>query len=188
MARGILLTASTFSLMLFAGCAMHEIYGDHALPESERALIDGYSRYQVLYFEDLQIVSVDGRREGGHTGWPYASSVSVQAGRHWIQVLILRNSTNIAMCAFEWMFEAKHNYKLQQVNHGQFLLAHPSSPRFPASVSMVVTGPSNPPQQLRARAECGKATHCRQTSECPPRYTCEMDTSFEFGICNSHDR
>lgn len=188
MSRTILLTASIFTLVVSAGCATHEIYDDRALPETERAFIEGYSRYQLLYFENLEIVSVDGRREGGQTGWPYASSVSVRSGRHWLQLLILRNSRDIAMCAFEWTFEPKHHYKLQRVNHEQFLLAHPSAPRFPASISMVVTTDSKPPQQLNARAECGKAANCRQAADCPSHYSCEIEAGYEFGTCNSHDR
>lgn len=166
---------------------MHETYGDPALPESQRAVIEGYSRYQLLYFEDLQIVSVDGKRDGGQTGWPYASSVSVPSGAHWLQLLILRNNSDIAMCAFEWTFEVKHHYKLQ-LEHEQLLLAHPSSPRFLASVSMVVTGLSAPAQNMSARAECGKAANCRQTSDCPSQYDCEMDAGYEFGTCRSHHR
>lgn len=167
---------------------MHESYGDHALPEAERADIEGYWRYQLLYFEELQIVSVDGKREGGQGGLAYASSVSVPAGRHWLQLLILRNNSDIAMCAFEWTFEARHHYKLHRIDHGQVLLAHPLSERFPASISMVVTDSSKPDQRLSARAECGKATHCREPSDCPARYACQMQAGYEFGTCQSHAR
>ena len=176
------------TLTPLAGCAMHETYGDRALPEAERAVIEGYSRYRLLYFEDLQIVSVDGKREGGQRGWPYASSVGVPSGKHWLQILILRNSTDIVMCAFEWTFEAKHHYKLQRLDHDAGLLAHPSSPRFPASISMDVAALSMPAQRLRARAECGKAAHCRQPSDCPARYACQMHAGFEFGTCQSPAR
>ena len=173
------------TLAFLAGCAVHEIYGDRALTEAERAVIDGYSRYQILYFEDLQIVSVDGKRDGGQRGWPYASSVSVPSGRHWLQLLISRNSSDIAMCAFEATFEAKHHYRLQRVEHEQFLLAHPSSPRFPAAISMLVSVPAAPAQHLKARAECGQAANCRLASDCASHQGCQMDAGFEFGTCKS---
>ena len=146
---------SLFILLLSAGCATRDTLGDPALPASERATIEGYSRYEFLYFEDLQIVSVDGRREGARAGWPYASSASVPAGTHRIRLVIMRNSRDIALCGFEWTFEAGHRYKLQRLRHDQFLLAHPAVPRFPASVEMVVTGPSGSPRSESALAECG---------------------------------
>lgn len=187
MSRMILATLIAWALL--AGCATQEIYGDRALSEAERAVIEGYSsRYKFLYFEDLQIVSVDGRREGDRSGWPYASSVSVPAGRHWLQVLILRNSTDIVMCAFESTFEAGHRYKLQRLDHEQFLLAHPSSPRFPASISMRVTSLSGSDRRLNARAECGKSASCRQGSDCPSRFDCQVEAGFEFGTCTPGNR
>jgi hypothetical protein len=185
LSRTILSTGIMYTLMSLVGCAMHETYGDRALPEAERAEIEGYWRYQLLYFEELQIVSVDGTREGGQNALAYASSVSVPAGRHWLQLAILRNNSDIAMCAFEWRFEAKHHYKLHRVDHEQALLAHPLSPRFPASISMDVTSPSIPAQRLHARAECGKAAHCRQSSDCPAQHACQMHVGFEFGTCES---
>lgn len=142
--------------LLCAGCATHDTLGDPALPAAERATIEGYSRYELLYFEDLQIVSIDGRREGARAGWPYASSASVPAGTHRIRFVVMRNSRDIALCGFEWTFEAGHRYKLQRLRHDQALLAHPSVPRFPASVEMVVTGPSGPARRESAAAECGR--------------------------------
>lgn len=186
--RTIVPAVAVCTLTSLAGCAMHETYGDRTLPEEERAVIEGYARYLLLYFEDLQIVSVDGKLEGGENRWAYASSVSLPAGRHWLQISILRNNSSIAMCAFEWTFEAKHHYKLRRVDHEQVLLAHPSSPRFPASISMNVTSPSMPTQRLRVRAECGKAAHCRQTSDCAAGYACQMHAGFEFGTCELHAR
>lgn len=157
--KTIMSAVTMCALTSLAGCAIHETYGDRALPEEERAVIEGYARYLLLYFEDLQIVSVDGELKGGESRWAHASSVSVPAGRHWLQISILRNNSDIAMCAFEWTFEARHHYKLHRVDHEQALLAHPSSPRFPASISMDVTSPSMPTQRLHVRAECGKAAH-----------------------------
>ena len=186
MSRAIFVMVIMCVLTFSAGCAMHETYGDRALPQAERAVIEGYSRYLFLYFEDLQIVSVDGKRVGGP--WADASSVSVPSGKHWLQFLILRNNTSIASCAFEWSFEAEHHYKLQHLEHEQTLLAHPTSPRFPASISMIVSAPFRPAQSVSARAECGKGPHCRSTSDCPPDRSCEMDAGFEFGTCKHDDR
>lgn len=186
MSRAIFVTVIMCVLTISAGCAMHETYGDRALPQAERAVIEGYSRYLLLYFEDLQIVSVDGKRVGG--AWADASSVSVPSGKHWLQFLILRNNKSIASCAFEWSFDAEHHYKLQHLEHEQTLLAHPTSPRFPASISMIVSAPSRPAQSVRARAECGKEPHCRSTSDCPPDRSCEMDAGFEFGTCKPAER
>jgi hypothetical protein len=142
------------ALAALGGCATHETYGDRALPEAQRAVIEGYSRYLLLYFEDLQIVSVDGGREGGQRGWPYASSVSVPSGTHRVQFLILRNSRDIALCSFEWTFEAGRRYELAHLDHEAGLLAHPMTPRYPATISMDMSAPSMPTQRLRAPAEC----------------------------------
>lgn len=183
MSRVIVLMVSMLTSL--AGCATHETYGNPALGEAERAVIEGYSwRYRLLYFEDLEIVSVDGKREGGPRGWPYASSVSVPSGRHWLQLLVLRNDRDIAMCAFEWTFEAGHRYRLRGIDHEQLLLAHPAAPRFPAAIPMsVTTAVSESPHEFTAPAECGKAAHCRQASDCPSSHECRMDENFRFGTC-----
>jgi hypothetical protein len=162
---------------------MHETYGDREIPESELAVVEGYWRYKFLFDEELHIVSVDGKLEGGERGWPYAYSISLPSGGHWLQLAILRNSSDIARCAFEWTFEAQHRYKLQRLNHDQFLLAHPSSSRFAASIAMVVTAPAKPVAHLSVPAVCGKEAMCRQNSDCPVQHSCEMDADFEFGTC-----
>jgi len=166
-----------------AGCVMHETYGNNTLPESELAVVEGYWHYRFLYDEELHIASVDGKREGGKSGWPYAYSVSLPAGQHWLQLAILRNSGEIARCAFEWSFESRHRYKLQRLEHGQLLLAQPLSSPFTASLSMVVTAPSNPVRHLELPAVCGKQALCRQHGDCAPQHTCQMNPGFAFGIC-----
>lgn len=181
MLRRMLSTVIMSALTSLVGCATHETYGDRALPEAERAIIEGYTRFLFLYFEDLQIVSVDGNLVGGQ--WADASSVSVPRGTHWIQFSILRDNRQIAMCAFDWAFEAGYHYKLQHLHHQQALLAHPTSPRFTAAISMDIGTPSQPSQRLTARAECGKARHCRRASDCPSDRSCERATGFEFGTC-----
>jgi hypothetical protein len=184
--RIITTTLGIWMLVFPAGCVMHENYGNHALTESERAVVEGYWHYRFLYDEELHIASVDGKREGGRSGWPYAYSVSLPSGRHWLQLAILRNGGEIARCAFEWTFEGQHRYKLQRLDHDQFLLAHPSSLMFSASLSMVATAPSNSAQHLDVSAVCGKAAMCRQASDCAPNYSCQMSPGFAFGICRPH--
>ena len=188
MSRVIAATLGLWMHAFITGCVMHETYGNHALPESELAVVEGYWHYQVLYDEELHIASVDGMREGERSGWPYAYSVSLPSGRHWLQLAILRNSGEIARCAFEWTFESQHRYKLQRLDHDEPLLAHPSSSPFPASLSMVVTTPSNSVQSLKVPAVCGKEAMCRQNSDCAPQYSCQMRPDFAFGICKSSDR
>lgn len=181
--RVIAATAGVCMLALLAGCVMLETYGDRAVGESERAVVEGYWRYQFLYDEELHVVSVDGTREGGKSGWPCAFSVSVPSGAHWLQLAILRNSGEIARCAIEWRFEARHRYKLQRLRHDQFLLAHPTSSPFPASISMVVTAPSGAASHVDVPATCGKEAMCRRDSDCAPRSACQMNAGFAFGIC-----
>jgi hypothetical protein len=188
MLRVISATVRVCTLSLLAGCVGLETYGDHALSESELAVVEGYWRYQFLYDEELHIVSVDGKREGGKSGWPYAYSVSLPPGTHWLQLAILRNSRDIAMCAFEWTFEAQHRYKLQRPHHEQFLLAHPSSSLFAASISIAAAAPARPVQHSSAPAVCGTGPLCRQNSDCSPNYSCQFDAGFEFGTCKPLDR
>jgi hypothetical protein len=186
--RTIFATAGACILALLAGCVMHETYSDHSVPERELAVVEGYWRYQFLYDEELHIVSLDGKREGGKSGWPYAYSVSLPPGKHWLQFAILRNSNEIAMCAFDWTFEAQHRYKLRRLNHGQFLLAHPASSLFAASVSIEVTAPAKPVQNLSAPTVCGKGPMCRQNTDCSLNHSCQLDASFDFGTCKLRDR
>lgn len=188
MTRAVLATAGVCLLGFVSGCVMHETYGDHALPEGELAVVEGHWRYRFLHDEELHIASVDGKRDGGRSGWPYAYSVSLPPGKHWLQLAILRNSGAIAMCAFEWTFEARHHYKLQRLHHGQVLLAHPTSSPFAASISMEVAAPAKPVRELTASATCGKGTMCRQGSDCSPNHACQPDASFAFGTCKPRDR
>ncbi len=182
MPRAILTVVAVCVLSVVAGCVMHETYGDHALPESELAVVKGYWHYRLLYDEELHIVSVDGKRTGGKSGWPYAYSISLPPGRHWLQIAILRNSSDITRCAFDGTFEAQHCYKLQRLNHNQFLLAHPSSPRFAATIAMDITAPTKEVRHTSVPAVCGKGSFCRDDSDCPALYFC-LDTGFEFGTC-----
>ena len=156
MSRMIFTAVGVCMLAFPAGCVMHEIYGGNAVPESELAFVEGYWHFRVLYDEELHIVSVDGKREGESSGWPYAYSVSLPSGKHWLQLAILRNSGVVAWCAFELTFEAQHRYKLERLDHDQFLLAHPVSSPFAASISMAVTAPGQPVQHLSAPAVCGR--------------------------------
>ncbi|MFU2486308.1 hypothetical protein [Thauera sp. WH-1] len=170
-------------LSLLTGCVMLENYGDDALPESERAIVEGYWHYRFIYDEELHIASVDGRREGGRSGWPYAYSVSLPSGQHWLQIAILRNSGAIAGCAFAWTFEAGHHYKLQRLRHDQFLLAHPATERFRATLDVVVTAPDGVAQPVSVPAVCGKRLMCRGDADCPAGQSCLIDAEFEFGAC-----
>ena len=162
---------------------MHETYGDHAAPGNERASVVGYWHYRLLYDEEMHVASVDGRREEGKGGWPYAYSVSLPSGTHWLQLVVLRNSGEIARCAFEWTFEARHRYKLQRLDHDQFLLAHPSSSPFRARISMVVTTPSGSARDVQVPAVCAKEAMCRQSSDCASPRSCQMHAGFAFGVC-----
>lgn len=181
MLRTRLSAAIICALMLLTGCATHETFGDRSLPQGERAVIEGYWRYVLLYFEESQIVSIDGELVGGP--FAYASSLSVPAGKHWLQFMVLRNNRAITTCAFEWIFEAGYHYKLHQLRHEQALLAHPTSSRFQASIVMDISGPAGTAQRLSARAECGPAAHCLRTADCPPNRSCQTDTGFAFGVC-----
>lgn len=165
------------------GCVMHETYGSPGLPESDLAVVEGYWHYRVLYDEELHIASVDGEREDGKSGWPFAYSVSVPPGRHWLQLAIMRNSREIARCAFEGTFESQHRYKVQRLEHDRLLLAHASPSPFPASLSLVVTTPSGSAESVMVPAVCGKEAMCRKDTDCAPQYTCQISPDFAFGAC-----
>ena len=188
MLRIISATSGVCALSFLAGCVVHETYGDHALPEGELAVVEGYWRYQFLYDEELHIVSVDGKPAGGRIGWPYAYSVSLPPGLHWLQIAILRNGGDVAKCAFEWTFEARHRYKLKRLHHDQALLAHPLSSPFAASISIAAAAPARPDQFSSAPAVCSTGPVCRQNSDCSPNHSCQFDAGFEFGTCKPLDR
>ena len=173
--------------IILGGCVIRETYDDVSAGKAEYAVVSGYWRYRILYDEELHIVSVDGRRESGKTGWPYAYSVSIPAGRHWLELAIMRNSSEISRCAIEWKFERQYHYKMQHLNHKQFLLAHPSVSPFPASVSIVVTTPLNSVHQTDVPAMCGWSAICRQDADCLNAQSCEPNRFFSFGFCTVKD-
>ncbi len=189
MSRMIFATVGVCMLAFLAGCVTHESYGDPEVPESELAVVEGYWHYLFLYDEEMHIVSVDGKRKRGSDAWFHAYSVSLPTGKHWLELAILRNGGEIARCAFEWSFDAKHHYQMNHLRHDQLLLAHPASSPFTASISMEVTAPVKPAQLLSVPAVCGKATAmCRQNSDCPPNDSCQLDARFDFGNCKPPDR
>lgn len=168
-------------LTAIAGCAGPAETGDVALPPAERAVVEGYSRYLFLYFEDLQIVGVDGKLVGGR--WADASSISMPAGKHWVQFSIVRNNASIAMCAFEATFEPGHRYKLQHLLHDQALLAHPATTRFRGTLSIDISAPSGGGWSVSVPTECGSTRLCESSPDCPPDRQCGMDPGFRFGTC-----
>ena len=178
--RAIFLATAVVQLIL-VGCVVHETHGDPAVPESERTEVVGYWHYRVLYDEELHIVSVDGE----HGDWPQAYSVSLPSGKHWLQLAVLRNSNEIARCAFEWTFEAGRQYKLKELAHDQFLLAHPESALFEAIVSIDVSEPAKPTQHVQVSAVCGKDAMCRQDSDCAAPLSCRTGEGFPFGGCRA---
>lgn len=184
--RMIFATVSACMLAFLAGCVMHQTYGDPELAESELAVVEGYWHYLFLYDEEMHIVSVDGKRKS--EGLFDAYSVSLPSGKHWLQLSIKRNSGDIARCAFEWQFDAKHRYKMNRLRHDQFLLAHPASSPFKASISMEVTAPAKPVQLLNVPAICAKEALCRQNSDCSPNDSCQSDAGLDFGTCKPRDR
>jgi hypothetical protein len=173
-------------LLLLAGCVMRETYGDQGVAEGDAAVVEGYWHYRLLYDEELHIASLDGQRGGGKEGWPYAYSVSMPSGRHWLQLVIQRNSSEITRCAFEWTFEGQHRYKIQHLDHEQALLAHPAKSPFAASLRMVVKGPSGSSRDEEVSAVCGKEPMCRQPSDCVPEYSCQMSPGLAFGTCRAN--
>jgi hypothetical protein len=188
MLRIVSATIGLCMLEFLAGCVAHETYSSHALPESELAIVEGYWHYRLFYDEEMHIASVDGKREGKTISWPYAYSISLPPGTHWLQLTILRNSNEIARCAFEWTFKSEHRYKLQRLDHDQVLLAHPSSSPFSASISMVLTTPSDSEEHLEVAAVCGKnVAMCRQDSDCVSHYSCQTNPGFAFGTCRPID-
>lgn len=166
------------------GCVMHETYGDSDVTAADSAHIEGYWHYFLFYDEDMQIVSVDGKRKR-EDGWFHAYSVSLPPGAHWIQLAVLRNGGEIARCAFEGTFDARHRYKITRLHHDQFLLAHPASSPFKASISLEVTAPTAPSQSVQYPATCAQAALCRQDSDCPRTYSCRTDADFGFGTCKT---
>ena len=179
---GLRAMAAGLSLVL-AGCATHENYGGASTPPGALAVVDGYWHYRFLYDEELHIASVDGRREGGRSGWPYPRSVSLPEGKHWLQVMILRFSKDITACAFEWEFKGGHRYKLERLRHEQGLLAHPTAPRFPATIAMSITSVAGTSQQVSVPAVCGRGPLCRQDADCGTNQACTLDAGAEFGMC-----
>jgi len=170
-------------LAFLAGCVLHETYGGPGVPENDLAVVQGYWHYLLLYDEEMHIVSVDGRRESGNKGWPYAYSISLPSGKHWLELAVLRNSGELARCAFEWRFEAQTRYKIKALHHDQFLLAHPASSPFAASISMEMAARGKPALLLTVPAVCATSAMCRQDSDCPSNESCRFEPGYDFGTC-----
>lgn len=169
------------------GCVSYETHGDPKMPESDRAVVEGYWHYRFIYDEDMHIVSVDGKPKRDDA-WFHAHSVGLPSGSHWLQLAILRNSGEIARCGFELKFEAQHHYKITGLHQNQFLLAHPATSPFKAEITLKITTPDQGAQVVTVPATCAQAAICRQNIDCPPSHACQLDAGFDFGTCTQHVR
>lgn len=185
--RILITIVAVFMTQLLGGCAMHETYGDPAMAQSERAVVEGYWHYRFLYDEELHIVSLDGGNNAKRD-WPNAFSISLPSGNHWLQLALLRNGGEIARCAFEMNFAALHHYKITRLHHEQALLAHPGTSHYQASLTVIITAPDVPEHSVMVPAVCATSAMCRQKTDCPDGSSCHMAQGYDFGTCTVRER
>jgi hypothetical protein len=171
---------------ILAACSTLETGAASEGEVGEIAVLEGYWRYRFLYDEQLGISAVDGRRASNFSG--HLGSVSLTPERHWIEIKVLRNSRDVARCAFELKPDARRHYQVRALEV-EGLLAHPVSSPYEGSIRIDATVHGEPAQTQYAAAVCTRGDAlCRQDSDCSPDYRCHTDPGFDFGTCTPCDR
>lgn len=187
-----IIRASVYFLLisLLAACGTLDTGVDPERPESEIAFLEGYKRYYVLYYEQGDISSVDGKRPGGILR--YVNAVKLLPGEHWVEIrlerYVLGGGGPYATCAFKFQFEAQHRYQIEahSLKADVGLLAHPLYTPYKGSISIEISTPDSHVRTESVTAVCTipHEALCRQNSDCPSNYPCHKQQDFEFGTCN----
>jgi len=184
----------TLLTVLLGACGTVETYPGPERADTEVAILEGYSRFYFVYWEDAYVSSVDGMRPKLPALW--ASSVKLSAGPHWIEVTKHSTIGGYSVCAFEMDFRAQHRYAL--VAHSMRTdvpyLAQPYGGPYTGSLSIEVSPAGSPPQNLTVATVCAPRgstpQSCRQDADCVqhPDYHCRLVEDSGFGFCVSRDR
>ena len=192
--RAVLAGMSLWMLALLAACGTLETGADRELPDTGIAVLEGYKRFYVLYYEQGDISAVDGKRPDNLLG--YVNSVRLLPGGHWIEIQLERYAFGgggpFAICAFRFQFEARHRYQIKahSLTADVGLLAHPSHSSYKGSISLETSTPGGTEKIENVAAVCATPHQnlCIKDSDCPSNYPCHTQPGFEFGTCSPRDR
>jgi hypothetical protein len=181
-------------LALLTACGTLETGADRELPDTGIAILEGYKRFYVLYYEQGDISAVDGKRPDNLLG--YVNSVRLLPGGHWIEIQLERYAFGgggpFAICAFRFQFEAQRRYQIKahSLTADVGLLAHPSHSPYKGSISLETSTPGGQEKTENVAAVCTTPHQnlCIKDSDCPSNYPCQTQPGFEFGACSPRDR
>ncbi len=188
--RAALAGLSLWMLALLAACGTLETGADRELPDTKIAVLEGYKRYYVLYYEQGDISAVDGKRPDNILR--YVNSVRLLPGEHWIEIKLARYAFGgggpFAICAFRFRFEAQHRYQIKahSLKADVGLLAHPSHTPYKGSISLETSAPGGGEKTENVAAVCTipHQNLCLRDADCPSDYPCHTQPGFEFGTCS----
>lgn len=191
--RGVgLLAALLPSALLSGGCGSINTLEGPALPAGEVAVLEGYSRFYGIYWEELYISAVDGRRPELPALW--AREVTLLPGSHWVELswsAAVALASPSRVCVFEAEFAAGSRYRL--VAHSLEVDARrggePGAGLYRGTVELAVRAAGQ--QEVRVRQEllCAEANwsieFCRDDADCRngPDWRCRPLGVPEFGRC-----
>jgi hypothetical protein len=171
---------------MLCACGALETYPGAERPDAEVATVRGFFRDYVVYGEQSEIFSVDGRRTPSGVS---ASAVRFLPGRHWIAVSEDRYSWGDLrlFCAIEQDFLAGHVYKLKARSKApevSWLQAWPDLYR--SSITLEVSAPGMADQTMEVAAVCSNRYWvCRQDADCTydRQPVCRPEPAFGYGVC-----
>lgn len=160
-------------------------------PDSEVAILEGYKRYYVLYYEQGDISAVDGKRSGGFAG--STSSVRLPPAEHWIEIMLERyvlGGGPYATCAFRFRFEARHSHQIKahSLKAKVGLLAHPAEDPYRGLLTLSITTPEGQETSENVTAICATPYQilCTDNPDCGAGRYCDTKPGHEFGVCRWH--
>lgn len=182
---------ATCSLLpaVLAGCGTLHTWVGPERPDTEVAVLKGYDRYYLVYWDEAHVSSVDGLRPEGYAPW--TSTARLLPGRHWVEVT--RHSTvgGYSVCVFDAEFEAGRHYTLQA--HGMRTdtpyLAQAYGGFYRGTLVLKVSAPASPAQLRKVDTLCAPRgstpSFCAQDADCAHLSHTECRPALEsgFGTC-----
>ena len=187
--RGRLAAACSVAVLALSGCGTLRAFPGPERPDAEVAVITGYNRNYLVYWDEAHVSSVDGLRPAGWAPW--VRNARVLPGRHWVEVTRHATVGGYTVCAFATEFAAGHRYTMRA--HG----LHTETPYleqvyggfFRGTLVLEVSAPGAAPELRTVDTLCAPRgatpSFCARDADCTHYHgaVCRPVPESTFGTC-----
>ena len=181
--------ACPLALVALAACGTLRAFPGPERPDAEVAVITGYTRNYLVYWDEAHVSAVDGLRPAGLAPW--ARTARVLPGRHWIEVTRHATVGGYTVCVFETELAAGYRYALRA--HG----LHTETPYleqayggfFRGTLALEVAAPGAAPGLRTVDTVCAPRgstpAFCARDADCTHHHgaVCRPVPESTFGTC-----